>query len=205
MKTLFALTIVSLLAISCKKDNPEPEPTPPAPVTSIGAVYQGGIVFQLDADGQHGLIITEQDIDTCKWTNEVGNASDFVETIPQSFKDQYSANNYVGAGLPFTNKIVEVRGASGVYAAKVCQDLTLNGYSDWFLPSHGEMFLALNSELFNSSNATQQRYWTSTEGSTNFGGSNPMAQSVALYSWASLPSTGANKNTLLPVRAIRKF
>lgn len=204
MNKLILIPLFISALISCKKNNPEPE-TPPAPVTSVGAIYQGGIVFQLDADGQHGLIITQHDIDTCKWTNESGNSSDFEETIPFEFKQQYASNDYVGAGLPFTNKIVEVRGNTGVYAAKVCKDLVLNGYDDWYLPTWGEMRLVVQSEVFNSNNADEKFYWTSSEGDTNFSGKSPFAQSATIYSWIAPWTSNPPKNTLLPVRAIRKF
>jgi hypothetical protein len=44
-------------------------------------------------------------------------------------------------GLPNTNAIVEQLGDNGgvPYAAKVCDTLTAFGYSDWYLPSHGEI------------------------------------------------------------------
>jgi hypothetical protein len=43
----------------------------------------------------------------------------------------------IGTGNTNTNLIVAVQG-NGNYAAKICYDLVLNGYSDWFLPSRDE-------------------------------------------------------------------
>ncbi|AEA42684.1 DUF1566 domain-containing protein [Fluviicola taffensis] len=200
MKKLILFTALITISLSCKKK--EPEPTPPAPVTSIGAVYQGGIVFQLDEDGQHGLIITEQDIDTCKWTNEVGNASSFKLCFSQSFKDQNlgSGGQYVGAGSAFTQRIIDSLGTTGVYASKVCQNLVLNGYSDWYLPTYGELYIVINSGVITESTYTNKIYWTSYEENK------PSALTAKIKSGGNVLSGQAyQKNVLLPVRAIRKF
>ena len=46
----------------------------------------------------------------------------------------------VGAGKKNTDAIVAAQG-SGSYAAKLCQDLVLGGFDDWFLPSADELNL----------------------------------------------------------------
>ena len=47
-------------------------------------------------------------------------------------------NYNVGTGGANTDKIIAVQGA-GNYAAQLCNDLMLGGFSDWFLPSLGEL------------------------------------------------------------------
>ena len=44
----------------------------------------------------------------------------------------------IGTGQSNTTAIVTIQGA-GSYAAQLCNDLTVGGYSDWFLPSKDEL------------------------------------------------------------------
>lgn len=49
-----------------------------------------------------------------------------------------STNSAIGTGAENTDTIVGMLG-SGAYAARICYDLSLGGYDDWFLPSNLEM------------------------------------------------------------------
>lgn len=208
MRTLFTLLLIPVLIISCKKKNPEPE-TPPAPVTTIGAFYAGGIVFSLDEDGQHGYVITQNDLDTCTWSN--GNTNPIFPNS-NDYYNQYGIDPFdVGAGKINTDLIVNALGTSGNYASKICKDLVLNGYDDWFLPSRDEMVLVRNSSVFSSSpfNTTNPAfgfYWTSNE-STSVPAT--VACTSRIYNWPAQGSSDgtANKNTVMniKVRAIRRF
>ena len=106
----------------------------------------------------------------------------------------------IGYGNPNTNSIVSVLGLGSYsnidrfYAARLCYDLELNGYSDWYLPSIDELKkiminysgLQLNSE-----------YWTSTE----------VTSSTALiYGVFDQPQTQEiAKGYITFVRAVRSF
>jgi len=94
---------------------------------SIGDTYAGGIIFYLDSSGCHGLVCapTDQAIDV------PASASDFVP---------YSINNGIGSGFANTEYIVGILGA-GNYAAKICYDLSIGGFDDWYLPSKYELDL----------------------------------------------------------------
>jgi len=67
----------------------------------------------------------------------------------------------IGAGNPNTNTIVRIQG-DGNYAAKLCYDLVLGGYSDWYLPSMYEL-----NKLYRSKTAiggfSNSNYWSSSE------------------------------------------
>jgi uncharacterized protein (TIGR02145 family) len=93
---------------------------------AIGSSYAGGIIFYLDSTGQHGLVCAPSDQGAGIWGcagTDIPNTSIIVGT---------GATNtaYILAGC-----------AQRPIAASVCADLVLNGYSDWYLPSLGELQL----------------------------------------------------------------
>ncbi len=89
---------------------------------SIGDTYQGGIIFYLDASGCHGLIsaATDQSTGGIPYGNTV---------LTNSF------NSGIGDGFGNTFNIINTYTNIGTYAAKLCNDLNLNSYTDWYLPS----------------------------------------------------------------------
>ncbi len=93
---------------------------------AIGQAYQGGIIFYLDRAKAHGLIAAPADQSTgIQWyngTNKVTGAT----------------GKAIGMGQANTNALITAQGA-GSYAAKLCDDLVLGGYRDWFLPSKDEL------------------------------------------------------------------
>ncbi|NTW32174.1 MAG: DUF1566 domain-containing protein [Bacteroidetes bacterium] len=151
----------------------------------IGCTYQGGIIAYVDGTGLHGIIAApnEQSTGTVIWgsgsitTNATGSA--------------------VGTGQANTTKIVTVLGANSL--AYIADTLTLNGYTDWFMPSNNELGLLYNNlYLHNPSwgNFSPAWYWSSTEsGSAN------------AYGWRF--SDGANwvksKPQAYYLRAVRVF
>lgn len=187
---------------SCKKETNNPNDSSLAPVTTIGSYYQGGIVFYLENDGQHGLVITEHDLDTCSWSN-----GPLTKLFPNTFYSIYGMNYIdIGAGQIGTNLIIDSLGTSGNYAAKVCDNLVLNGYSDWFLPSRYEMQQVVFSNIYSWTNSSDSsyygHYWTTCETSSS------TAQSFRLYQWPAQGDYWQENSKLalnIKVRAIRKF
>jgi hypothetical protein len=99
---------------------------------AIGQSYGGGVIFWIDASGQHGLIAaTINQSTSILWCN--GTYTTTGATL-----------NAVYAGMSNANKIIANQGA-GSYAAQVCADysVTVNNeyYDDWYLPSKYELNL----------------------------------------------------------------
>lgn len=122
----------------------------------------GGIIFYLDASGKHGLVCAPQDQSTgSQWHHGA-----FIKTK--------SLDSIVGSGKANTTKIVVSQGVEP-YAAQLCYDLVLNGFSDWYLPSKEELSLMFsnigrggkgpNKEV---GNFASDFYWSSTELDLNF-------------------------------------
>jgi hypothetical protein len=115
----------------------------------IGSNYAGGIVFYLDSTGQHGLVCAPSDQGTYQWgcygTDISGTSTAF------------------GTGQANTNLILS--GCSDrPIAASVCEDLVLNGYSDWYLPSNQELLLMnQNLRIYNLGNFSNEWYRSSSQ------------------------------------------
>jgi|GEM_PF-3037387 len=125
------------------------------PVT-VGELYGGGVVFYVDGSGRHGLIVATTDIHDSNFTLWGGDGGN---TINQAT---------VGAGQGNTLAII-LYSSSYPSAAKDCDDLVLNGYNDWFLPSKDEFLLIYLNRylLFDHTDFSFAYYWTSTRVSPN--------------------------------------
>jgi hypothetical protein len=114
----------------------------------------GGKVFYVYAGGLHGLEAAPQDQSTgapwgCYGTDLVGADGRLLGTGAQNTAD-------IIAGCP----------EEGI-AAKIASDYSLNGYSDWFLPSYSELDVLDANKAFVGYFADGE-YWSSTEGSSTF-------------------------------------
>lgn len=164
--------------------------TDPDPCTaSIGDNYGGGkIIYFLqlgdtgyDAGICHGLIMSE-------------NLGQYPWGCQGAHVGMGSEAWVLGRGQ--TNTTIIVNGcADSNIAAKICNDLVLNGYSDWYLPSVTEA-----TKMWNVLSSTESGvyYWNSCEGYTDW-------NTYALYSVNSLGGQELYKSTSVSVRAIRSF
>jgi Protein of unknown function (DUF1566) len=128
----------------------------------IGENFAGGIIFYLDASGCHGLIAAATDqTSLARWENGI-----FVLNTG-------AVADGIGAGEGNTKMIIykqEPSGGGVRYAAKICNDLVIGTYSDWYLPSKYELNLMFTNigqgapaPNTNIGGFPETWYWSSTE------------------------------------------
>jgi hypothetical protein len=154
---------------------------------SIGQSYAGGIIFYLDATGQHGLVCAEKDQGSYPW-------GCYSISIPGTLAT-------IGSGGQNTAAILANCSEANT-AAQICNDLVLNNYSDWFLPSRLElqaMYTNLKLNGLGDFSIDSNGYWSSTEYSSLIG--------IAYHKNFNSTSTGISSSKSIEkiVRAVRSF
>lgn len=148
---------------------------------------QGGIVFYLDSNGEHGLVAATDDIATQQqwWINNSGIYAGAVLTdLFEGFQNTALIINSEGINAP---------------AATSCRAYA-SQYSGWYLPALQELneLYFLQTEIGNFDNTAA--YWSSTEDATN-----PVQAWAQIFTPGGQNQITATKTSAASVRCIRAF
>jgi TonB-dependent SusC/RagA subfamily outer membrane receptor len=148
----------------------------------IGEYLNGGYIFYVDDTGEHGLV--------CALSDQSKNAL-WGNSAPEG-----AGGRTVGTGYQNTKDIVLGCPEEGI-AARLCYDLEMNGYSDWYLPSIDELLLMYtNLHSKGSGSFDDHFYWSSTQ--------DKYGSWVVSFYYGSKSNHNRDKNTIR-TRAVRAF
>lgn len=166
-----------------------------SPSVSVGDKVFGGIVFYVDSSGRHGLIAAELDQSSggsewgCYCTEIVG------------------TDTSLGKGASNTLQIVQQCTQTNNFAARICDNLNLNGFTDWYLPSKNELaFMYLNLQQKGLGNfLTNVPYWSSSASSYGSCGANGGAYTFNFGNGTAVSEYRPGYGGTGAIRAIRSF
>jgi hypothetical protein len=163
----------------------------------LGQVYGGGYIFYIDETGQHGLIISKNDVDggPFKWRKE---------------NDTSAVGAFNNDGFYNTKRIIQVYGNVpkyvNPYAALAAKNYNGGGFNDWYLPSYvdwGKINATRNMSI-DLNISSDVNYITSSEDPWNFVGYQVLFFTSAGYG-GNGGILGTGKDVAYPIRVIRKF
>ena len=194
------MSFVFLLVNSCKKDS-----SSKAEILTIGQSYQGGVIAYIlrqgdngyDVNVQHGLITSSSDQSehAVDWGCRDGLWGG--SAIPNA------AGTAIGTGNQNTIDIMAGCTKAGI-AARLCGDLVLGGYSDWYLPSKDELDRVNDNKAALSGFDKTEVYWSSSQYWTS-GSSSNYGHDAWVQDFADGQQYGGDAKMGPHVLAIRSF
>jgi hypothetical protein len=129
---------------------------------TLGQAHQGGLIFYLDASGEHGLIVSPQISGT--YFSRVQSSVALGGITGAIFSGLYT-------GKLNTQIILRKQGSldaanAATYAANLTVNYSEGGYTDWYLPSIYELSLVIENRSLYTTFAydlVNNWYWSSTE------------------------------------------
>ncbi|NNK28908.1 MAG: TIR domain-containing protein [Flavobacteriaceae bacterium] len=119
----------------------------------LGEKFEGGIIFHIDESNGRGLIMAQGD--------QTNSPIFWLERESDKKVDKAGAyDTGLFDGKSNTEQLVKIFG-DGNYPAKICSDLEIEGFTDWYLPSQEELDLLY--ENIDKGNFRDKYYWSSTE------------------------------------------
>ena len=187
-KYVFAIIIIALSIFysSCTEKEPEPKEF----MYKIGDAYEGGMIAYIFQSGDtryvegetHGLIAAPYDQST---------------NIEWGCLGTYIGGTSTALGTGSENTTAILNKCFENNAAYLCDTLTFNGFSDWFLPSMEELNILYTNRIA-IGNFSDAEYWSSSENSIN-------DQYAWIMDFANEKENNGIKNATFYVRAVRYF
>jgi hypothetical protein len=159
-----------------------------------GDWFHGGTVFYENGSGE-GSIVNDMDLGYYQWgcwgtligdaTDNNGRANtDSIVKFHDGLPDYYGNPTQCDAAN------------DGTVAAKICDTLSLNGYTDWFMPAKNEIYKVYQKRNF-IGNFSSNYYWSSTEYDGNY--------ACIQYFSSGFQGWGSKNSTANNLRCIRKY
>ncbi len=193
----------------------------------IGDFYEGGIIFYVSADGQHGLIAAKEDQGGRRpWSNVTYTAG--ATTFNANYTVTGTSGDGLFAGVMNTALIVGTQihyNPTGIFAGLVAANFSIQSdgisncasnatgemcFGDWYLPSLTEMsqLVQVNHQypeyglnLVKCSTVTKSAYWTSTESN----GADEATNAWVVDTCGTGATATADKSVLFLTRPVRAF